>query len=255
MNIIIDETAMNKFSLIIGILGIIIGYVLYLKGQKLRIPYWDIRTNNLINNFTSKISKLDIKFMDKDINNLSVSKIVFWNGGREVIDIEDISKLNNLCIKPTKEGVMILDCKVISRNSEASQFEVDYDEEKNEVIMKFDYLNYRWGAVIEIIHTGVESKDLEIDGSIKGVQSIKKKKISEVPNNGLVSIFYTKKMSISIKRFIYTIYSIAFAILVFVVFREFIGLALVVLSFPFIGLLLTWKNVAPKDLEHFLREL
>ncbi len=245
----------DNLGIVIGILGIITGYILYRRGLKLRLPSWDIRTNNLINNFSSKISKLDIKFDNKEISNLSVSKIVFWNEGREVIDKEDISKSNYLRITPSKESVKILDCKVISRNSDASNFEVLLDPEKNEARLIFDYLNFRWGAVFEVIHTGIESKDIDIVGSIKGVEKINKKKISRVPESEIVSIFYTKNMSTSMKRIIYSIHSMILAGLVLWVFKETLTLALFLSTIPFLGLFLLWKNLEPKGLDSFLKDI
>jgi len=162
----------------IGIIGIIIGifgsYYFYRKSLREKAPCWVIRSNNLIKGFSSRFQNLQVLFKGKQVENLTISKVMFWNDGAETIKNDDIETVNRIRISTTKE-VSLLDAKILATNNHSSQFEVNLDEENNCVYLEFDYLDKKQGAVVQVIHTGSSSQDLEVIGDIKGVKVITQK--------------------------------------------------------------------------------
>lgn len=159
----------------IGIVGIVIGiivsYYFYRKSLREKAPYWAISSNNLIQGFSSKVQDLQVIFQEKKVENLTISKILFWNNGAETIDKDDIGTINHIRIIP-KKNILLLDGKILASNNESSQFNVRLNEDENCAYLDFAYLDEKQGAVIQIIHTGTSSQDLEVVGKIKGVKTI-----------------------------------------------------------------------------------
>jgi hypothetical protein len=160
----------------IGVAGIIIGviasYYFYRKSLRNKEPSWAIRSNNIVQGFSNKIESLKVVYNDVLVENLTISKVLFWNEGAETIhrrDIETINKLRIDCL----EKVKILDAKILVCNNRSSEFDVVVSEEENCAYILFDYLDRKQGAVIQVIHTGTISEDLRVVGDIKGVSTLR----------------------------------------------------------------------------------
>lgn len=167
----------NGISLLLGILGLFIGYIFYKKGQKEKAPCWAIKTSNLFVGFSNKIHKLNVRYDDIPTETLSISKIIIWNDGKETIDRSDESDINPMMILPANGNVKILDAKILAINSTASKVGLNFDKDKGTLKIDFEYLNYRKGVVIQIVHTGLKSSDIMVTGDFKGVNLIKKKEV------------------------------------------------------------------------------
>jgi hypothetical protein len=162
---------------ILGIGGIVIGVILsvyfYLKSLKIKQPNWTIKSNNLIRGWSGQIENLEIKYENGAVENLTISRIIFWNNGKETIDGDDLQTINPLRIE-AKENVKILSVSVIENNKISSEFKVTNDKQNNYAIIDFNYLDFQQGAVIQVIHTGKSSGDIFIIGDIKGVKELSK---------------------------------------------------------------------------------
>lgn len=164
-------------GLIVGVAGILIGiivsYCFYRKSLRLKEPYWAIRSNNLIQGYRTKIDFLKVFFKDEDVENLTISRVLFWNDGADTIDKQDLNTANPLQIVGLNNS-RILDVKVLASNNSSSQFKVSLEENEC-VYVDFDYLDENQGAVIQIVHTGKSSRDIEVVGDIKGVKELRNK--------------------------------------------------------------------------------
>lgn len=162
------------FGLILTPIGIWIGVL----AIKRKTPCWAIASKNLIHGTSKRVPKLEIKYANNNVENLTVSTIMFWNAGRETIDGSDITNHDSLKIVP-KNGATILDTKIIKISEPATLFRIGdptTPDDTDKAFLEFDYLDHRMGAQIQIIHTGVSSKDLEVTGKIKGASKIKQRK-------------------------------------------------------------------------------
>ncbi len=156
--------------------GITVSYFFFLRSQKLKKPCWAIRSNNLITNYGPAFSKLEVSYNCQKVENLTVSKLLFWNAGAETIQRQDIVLANPLTIVAA-EGTNFLDVEILAQNNLYSDFMARLSDDKLRIIISFDYLDQSHGAVLQVIHTGLSSSGISVEGSLKGVMSIKRKKI------------------------------------------------------------------------------
>jgi len=103
-------------------------------------------------------------YAGQGIENLTATKILFWNAGRETIDSEDVAEKISV---HAKNGYKILNASVVEEKETANKFWVpSYDQSQAQ--LDFEYIDKDQGAVVQILHTGKSSEDLEIRGTIKG---------------------------------------------------------------------------------------
>jgi hypothetical protein len=181
-------------SFIIAIIGIVLAVIFYLKSKKIKSPYYAIRSINLIKDLISKIESLEMLFRGKPIKNLTVTKIAFWNAGNDTINYQDIPHTEPLTIN-VKEGIEILDAKVLYAKNPANQFSISTSDDNSLIKLQFEYIDNDEGAVIQIIHTGVSEEDIDIHGTIKGVGKPIKKSVPHMvmfynPTNRQISFRY-----------------------------------------------------------------
>lgn len=174
------------YSPIVGLIGLIIGLIsiplsifLYRRGQRLKKPCWSVTNTILIEGYSSSLEELGITYKNQKVENLSVGRIAFWNEGRETVDISDLTKTNPLRIQ-ARNGINILDAKIVVQNNNSSAFSGIINEERTSAIIKFEYIDQNQGVVIQIVHTGVSSKAISIEGDIKGSTPLRRKKHSKV---------------------------------------------------------------------------
>lgn len=168
---------MNTLSILsvaIGIISLIIGIFLSIKGWRFKRPKYFIRSNNLIQNFEDKLSGLVINYKGEPVKNLTVTKIAFWNHGRETINYSDIPDADPIRIE-AKGDCKILHAEIIWIKNSANKFKVSEIDNYKSVKILFDYLDKNEGGIIQIVHTGKSSKDIEIKGCVKGGKPVKLK--------------------------------------------------------------------------------
>jgi hypothetical protein len=161
----------------VGIIGILAGvaasYYFYRKGLHVKSPLWGIQSNNLIRNQTTTLPGLRVLFKEEGVRDLTVSRIVFLNDGQDTIKSSDLETINSLRIS-AKEGIKLLETKVVLVSNDSNQFSVRETDDKAQAFIRFNYLDNLQGAVIQVIHTGTSSEDIKIEGDIVGVKSISK---------------------------------------------------------------------------------
>ena len=163
-------------SLLLALLSISLACFFYRRGQRTKVPCWGVRTTTLVEGYSSSLADLRIAYKEHLVEDLSVSRIVFWNDGRETIDGGDIAAANPLRVA-TEGDVRILDAKVVASNNPSSCFSVSLDQGAKWASVAFDYLDKDQGAILQIVHTGTCSDDLLVDGDIKGSTSLRRKDI------------------------------------------------------------------------------
>jgi len=154
-------------SLLVTIVGIILMVIIYKHGQNTKAPRYFIKTFNIITDFSSGLAKLQLFYDNNTIETLSISKIAFWNDGTNTIDKMDIAEASPIRIV-LKEGYDILDASVISEKNPSNIFRLTEIDNGRSVGIVFDYLDRGEGGIIQLIHTGSNSSDIEITGTIKG---------------------------------------------------------------------------------------
>jgi hypothetical protein len=180
---------LTVLSFAVAIVSVAITVIIYLKSRREKIPCYNINSYNVITDFVNMFDSLEILYSGQAVKNLTVSKIVFWNAGRETIDMADIVEADPIMILVNK-GHKILDEKIIAMNNETNNFSLTKSDDYSKVNIKFDYIDKNDGAVIQIIHTGKSNKNIEIRGRVKGVGKIKPTKVNFISNKlDLLAVF------------------------------------------------------------------
>ena len=58
------------------------------------MPIYILRTVNLVRENVQKIDTVNILYAGNKVNNLSITKIAFWNDGKETINNSDVAQNN-----------------------------------------------------------------------------------------------------------------------------------------------------------------
>lgn len=168
---------LNIISLILASLGIIFTIYFYFKSKKTRIPTYIVKTINLVREKIQKFDLVEILYSGVKVNNLSISKVAIWNGGKETINSGDIASNNPFKIK-IKNDFEILDAKILFQKNDANDFKIRKSDDNRFITITFDYFDFEEGIVLQIFHTGNDSNDIYIDGKIKSVNKISRREFS-----------------------------------------------------------------------------
>ena len=154
-------------SLLVAVLGIFCTVHFFLKSRKRKKPRYALRSTNLVRDFTNQLDALEMTYEAQRISNLTVSRLAFWNEGRDTIDSSDVAEADPLLII-TKDDSEVLDCSVLSTTSEANRMRAKRCEDRKSIKITFDFLDQGEGGVVQILHTGQSSSDLVLEGTVKG---------------------------------------------------------------------------------------
>jgi hypothetical protein len=109
------------------------------------------------------------------IPNLTVTKVLFWNAGRDTIKKSDVVKGQQVALV-AQGNTKILEADIIEQNHPTNSIRVTVTRERDRANVDFDYLDHGHGAVIQVFHTGLKQADLQISGVIQGTKGIKEAK-------------------------------------------------------------------------------
>lgn len=166
------DTILGLIGMVLGILGILTGYIFYKKSLKLKEPCVSIKSFNIVDENVTSFDGLDVFYLGEKIKTMTISDVLFWNKGAGTVHRQDIAE-NDLIRISSKENCSILRANIITTNNFASGFSCLLDENKFDVIIDFDYIDQNQGCVIRVVHTGNNSDDILLLGSIKGTKLLK----------------------------------------------------------------------------------
>lgn len=168
---------LNACSLFFAILGIIFSVYFYFKSKKVRVPIYMLRTVNLVRENVQKIDTVNILYAGNTVNNLSITKIAFWNDGKETINNSDIAQNNPIRLIIDKD-CFFLDAEIIYQKNPSNGFNISISNDNKYIDINFDYFDFEEGLVLQVFHTGNESDDITLVGQVKSVKKIKRKDYS-----------------------------------------------------------------------------
>lgn len=141
----------------------------FLLSRKQKRPYWTYRNNYIIGKTGEGISGIRILFSDKEVKQVTASKVFLWNKGRDAIKEQDIPKSDLVRLVFPKK-IEILDIKLLNKSRDSISVELEkIDTEQNHIInCNFNFLDKNDGFVLEILHTGGRDTQIEMAGTILG---------------------------------------------------------------------------------------
>lgn len=163
----------NYIGYVIGVIGIIAAIVGYYKSKKIKIPFVITKTQNILD-LPDTISELELYYSKRKIQNLSITKIAFFNAGNETIEFDDVSNIDPILIKIPKD-VILLNYKIGELSRTAINFKAILNN--NNLKVEFDFLDKSDGAIIKLLHTKLTDEDIKLEGTIKGASKISTHKL------------------------------------------------------------------------------
>ena len=188
----------------IAILGIVSAFWFEYKGRKYRRIAYTSETMQLSSK-NSLLGKVDFSIKNKKIDTLSITDVLIWSAGKEVINNIDIAPHNPLKINITP-STNLLDYQLLLSNDEDNVFQLT--NHGNSILLNFDYMSKGNGVAIRIYHTGSHD-DISVSCKIKDG----KKLLHVKQRNGLFYNFLNRpfvKNLLSTKKasFIFLIFTI-----------------------------------------------
>ena len=172
------------------IIGIPLSIYFYFKSKKEKMLRFEIKSNNIFKDFESIIGNVKVTCEDKSISTLTITSILMWCDGKETIYDKDIATQMPLIVK-VKDGKEILEAKIISCNNQANNITLEKFE-NNSYKINFEYLDNKDGSIIQVVHTGNISKDIILNGKVKGMKGNIEKKYPK--NNKILKKIFESKL-------------------------------------------------------------
>ena len=160
-----------------GVLAIIFFFVMW----KRKRPYYQIKSVNIVKDFANMFESLRIIHGSGPVENVTVAKIAFWNGGNEVINSYDIAPKNPIRIRLNNGRRMLEQPKLRVVTNEINGVTLGASDDGSQVVCAFDYLSRNEGFVVEIVHDGTSAPDLSFEGTVKGYDIRRADKTRYVP--------------------------------------------------------------------------
>jgi len=153
---------------LIGIAGLILGIVLYVKSNKTTKPCYQYSTNIVVGKTDTESTKdIKILFKEKQVDNVKRTVIAIWNDGKHYLDKSVI--LHDKPLTISFDDGDILSHQVKSKTSEAIKSSTHLSD-SGQVIVEFNYLDSKEGICLELLHTSSKNEP-NISCTIKGVKS------------------------------------------------------------------------------------
>jgi hypothetical protein len=160
-------------GVVIGVVGIGLAAVFYIRGKRDKRPTYCTRSVNIVKDLGSRVGPVTMSYDGASIATLTVTKLAFWNAGREAIDRSDISEDDPLFISVV-DGVSLLQVDEIASNAQANAFEISQGEKPETRRIEFGYLNGGAGGVFQVMHTGADGSVVSLVGSLRDVHRIRR---------------------------------------------------------------------------------
>jgi hypothetical protein len=157
---------LTLLSVIVAIVAVIVAIVFGIKSSRSRKPYFRKISATIVSDFTNKVQSIQMLFDGKPISDVTITRFLFWNAGRETIRKEDIAQSDPLRITVT-DGKEILESKIVKENNDASMFKLS-PIGRTALDLSFDFAERNQGAIIQVIHTGKTEKDIDLTGTVIG---------------------------------------------------------------------------------------
>jgi len=169
----------SLLAILIGLSGFIFAVFAFTKNRRLKSAKFYSKTTELIKK-PSFLNKLEIKYDDKVLQKLYVTKIAFYNSGNITIDKSDLVDSHPLQIGFIND-ISVLDTSIVYCREDACAIKIIGNK------IEFEYLDGGHGAVIQVVHEEQNTPvNTQLHGVIKGIKNINSKK----NNKRMISIIY-----------------------------------------------------------------
>ncbi|MFZ4657513.1 MAG: hypothetical protein ACOYNY_10900 [Caldilineaceae bacterium] len=137
--------------------------------ERSKIAWWSHQSKSLDDWYFKQTSKLRLSYKTEKnsykqvLGRLYATRLVFWNGGKDVIQHTDIANHQRFLLALSKKNE-ILEIRPISQtNPTINLIKVDL----RTIDINFEYIDAQQGIVFDIVHCG-DSVEMSLSGILKG---------------------------------------------------------------------------------------
>lgn len=166
-----DSSVISVGGFILGIIGIILAVVFYLKSRRFSRLHYDTKSFELITDSVSQLPGFAATYRNSPLNNLIASRLILWNSGTNIISASDVAANDPIRIR-LSEGTQVLDCRLDAVSSPTNMIQATAGQPLGkEVLISLDYIASRQGCVISFLHTSNSKEAPRLIGTLKGFGS------------------------------------------------------------------------------------
>lgn len=163
---------LNTLSFTVTLLSAVLAVFFYFKAKRAKKPRYAKRSINIVEDLVSRFESLEILYEGKKIENLTVTKVAFWNDGNETLQSNDIASVEPITIE-VQSGHKILKAQKIYEKNVANKIDLKESSSESHLLIEFEYLDKSEGAIFQLFHTGISNEDVIVRGIIKGAGKVK----------------------------------------------------------------------------------
>lgn len=158
-------------GILIGAIGIFLSIYFYFRSIRAKRPYCLTFTHSITSASTVSVRGLEILYRGEPVQNLAVTKFVFWNAGSETINKSDVPDNTPFRIGVTGNAVLLNHSLEFLKNPSNSVTFLEDDAGKG-LLVQFDYFDRNDGFVLELLHTAESDKSVEVESTFKGAKPL-----------------------------------------------------------------------------------
>ena len=161
-------------NLVLALGAVIAAYIFYRRTKVVKKLFYSRKSVTVFTNIREHISDLTVSYSGTDINSLTITKLLFWNGGTGTIHASDIADADPVRIRSSGD-VKILSATTDVVDNKANKFDLKLRRNEAVASVDFDFIEKREGSIFLVVHTGRKSDDIFMDGTLMGTGKIKHK--------------------------------------------------------------------------------
>lgn len=174
-NWVIDNWGYFSFvagSLLTGVL-FVIGLWLQHRWRRLKKPVVLFSSRQLLKSEAYSHDDLSFSANGLPVKQLTMTKITFWNAGRDVIEKNDVIQPITLSMNADHQMV---GWKILRSGDGSNRFIIQKAQVAgvDALELDFEYVDYQDGMAMTVAHTGRGNRDIKLEGKMKTVQRIQR---------------------------------------------------------------------------------
>jgi Ca2+/Na+ antiporter len=176
----------DVLGVIIGVIGLVLAYVFYIRSKEKPRPAYAVVTRTLISSPGLELSTaVEILYNGRNIASLYSSMLYFWNHGTKTLTKGDIAPADPIVFHFEGQDSELLEIRSVKATRD--MLGISAVPNSNDVPLRFDFLERNDGVAIEVLHAGVAN--INCSGTIIGIKEGIQRRAStilpdEIPPSG-----------------------------------------------------------------------
>jgi hypothetical protein len=138
-------------------------------------PIWKVQSFTAVHPRAHIIPGTRIFYLDEEVKSLTASRFALWNEGSVAIEGSSFDRDDPLRIS-VPDGVRILEVNPHpTLNPSLVRPDIRINHQRSSAFLSFSFLNRDQGLIVDIVHSGVGSKNIRLEGRIKNAPMLKRR--------------------------------------------------------------------------------